>query len=70
VRGQATLVVDVVPWATIYVDGKKAGDTPLTLEVPAGVHELRAVHPQYGSARVRLELVAGERRRWAPALSR
>jgi serine/threonine-protein kinase len=69
-RGRATLVVDVVPWATIYVDGERVGDTPLTFQVSAGAHEVRAVHPRLGSARARLELSPGERRRWAPSLSR
>jgi serine/threonine-protein kinase len=67
---KATLVVDVVPWATVYVDGERVGDTPLTLEVPAGAHQVRAVHPRLGSARARLELAPGERLRWAPELSR
>jgi serine/threonine-protein kinase len=69
-RGRATLVVDVVPWATVYVNGENVGDTPLTLELGAGAHELRAVHPSHGSARARIDLRAGERRRWSPRLSR
>ncbi|HET7753368.1 MAG TPA: protein kinase [Anaeromyxobacteraceae bacterium] len=69
-RERATLVVDVVPWATIYVDGERAGDTPLSLELSAGAHDLRAVHPRFGSAKARVELAPGERRRWAPTLAR
>ena len=68
-RARATLVVDVVPWATIYVDGEKVGDTPLTLQLPEGRHELRAVHPRLGTASARIRLAPGERRRWAPTLS-
>jgi len=68
-RGRATLVVDVVPWATVYVNGENVGDTPLTLELGAGAYELRAVHPRHGSARARIDLRAGERRRWSPRLS-
>jgi hypothetical protein len=43
-RGPGWLTVDSRPYATIYVDGKKIGLTPvLRLELPAGGHRVRAV---------------------------
>ena len=36
-------VVSIPSWATISIDGKVAGDTPLVLrDVPAGAHTLEA----------------------------
>jgi eukaryotic-like serine/threonine-protein kinase len=42
--------VDSEPYATIYVDGKKLGDTPLfRVKVPAGRHRVRAVSARGGT---------------------
>jgi hypothetical protein len=41
---KGALSVDSTPWATIYVDGKKLGITPLIGKpLPAGKHHVRAV---------------------------
>jgi hypothetical protein len=38
------LSIDSTPWATIYVDGKSLGITPIVKRsLPAGRHKLRAV---------------------------
>jgi serine/threonine-protein kinase len=38
------LSIDARPWATIYIDGKKIGPTPIVnRDVPAGDHTIRAV---------------------------
>ena len=41
------------PWAEVWVDGRKAGDTPLAnLQLPLGTREITFRHPQLGERRV------------------
>jgi hypothetical protein len=41
------------PWAEVWVDGTRAGETPLAnLEVPLGTREFIFKHPQYGERRL------------------
>jgi hypothetical protein len=41
------------PWAEVWVDGRKAGDTPLAnLQLTLGVREITFRHPQLGERRV------------------
>lgn len=50
-RGAANL--NALPWAEVWLDGKKLGDTPLAnLRLPLGVHDLRFRHPQFSERRV------------------
>jgi len=35
-----TLVVDADPWATVWVDGKYEGETPISVKVPSGHHTI------------------------------
>jgi serine/threonine-protein kinase len=50
-RGTANL--NASPWAEVWVNGKKVGDTPLAnLQLPLGTHELVFRHPQFGERRV------------------
>lgn len=45
----ARLELRIRPYATVYLDGKKLGDTPLkTQTVPAGKHSLRLVNEKLG----------------------
>lgn len=47
------LNANATPWAEVWIDGKKAGDTPIAhLQVPLGTHEIVFKHPQYGERRV------------------
>jgi len=40
-----TLSVNAVPWAVVYIDGRKVGETPIEgLRLRAGVHHLRLVN--------------------------
>jgi serine/threonine-protein kinase len=40
--------VAVIPWATVSVDGKVIGETPLDkIELPAGKHAIVIRHPNY-----------------------
>ncbi|WP_047862903.1 serine/threonine-protein kinase [Archangium gephyra] len=44
-RGKGTLVLRAYPYATVFVDGRKQGDTPLQpLQLPAGPHLVKFVH--------------------------
>jgi serine/threonine-protein kinase len=38
------LVVSVDPYAVVYLDGKKVGETPLSTQAPVGQHRLRLVN--------------------------
>lgn len=41
------------PWAEVWVNGKKIGDTPLAnLELPLGTHEIVFKNPDYGERRM------------------
>jgi hypothetical protein len=43
------LQVNAQPWATVSIDGREVGDTPLgNLRVPLGPHEIRFQHPNLG----------------------
>jgi PEGA domain len=44
-----SLSVNALPWATVLLDGKEIGTTPIAnLDVPLGSHELVFRHPQLG----------------------
>jgi hypothetical protein len=50
-RGSAS--INAVPWAEIWIDGKKAGETPIAnLQVPLGVREFVFKHSQFGERRL------------------
>jgi hypothetical protein len=41
------------PWAEVWIDGRKAGDTPIAnLQLPLGIREIIFRHPQFGERRV------------------
>jgi hypothetical protein len=60
----ATLGVNAFPWATITVDGRPYGDTPVTLKLAPGRHRIRATRPGGEVIEEELELAPGERREW------
>jgi serine/threonine-protein kinase len=50
-RGTANL--NATPWAEVWIDGKKIGETPLAnLELPLGTHEVAFKHPEFGERRM------------------
>ncbi|MCC6336567.1 MAG: PEGA domain-containing protein [Myxococcales bacterium] len=57
----ARLELRVRPYATVYLDGKKLGDTPLAVQVvSAGKHTLRLVNEKLGKdVEVELSLKPG-----------
>jgi hypothetical protein len=67
--GEGILSVNASPWATVHIDGLRAGDTPREWRLPAGRHRLRAAHPGRVVAEIELEVRAGERRGWQPRLT-
>jgi PEGA domain len=47
-----TLSVNAQPWAEVWVDGRRIGETPIgNLSLPIGNHELTVRHPQLGERR-------------------
>lgn len=65
---QATLEIFSTSWATISVDGKHYGTTPLTLSLPPGQHRLRAEHEGLAPVEYTVTLESGETSRWSPQL--
>jgi hypothetical protein len=58
---KGTLRLRVLPWAEVTVDGTVAGTTPLApLELAAGWHVVRLVHPEYRALEKRVEIRPGE----------
>ena len=44
-----TLSVNALPWATVWIDGKEMGQTPVAnVTLPIGAHELVTRHPELG----------------------
>jgi serine/threonine-protein kinase len=47
--GSGTLRIVVLPWANVWVDGKKKGQTPMpSMELMEGFHQVRLVNDQIG----------------------
>jgi hypothetical protein len=50
---QAPLSINAVPWAEVFIDGARVGETPLgNLPQTLGSHEIIFRHPQLGERRV------------------
>lgn len=50
-----TLHVNAVPWAEVWMDNERLGETPIgNLRAPAGSHDLVFRHPELGERRVRV----------------
>ena len=46
-----SIAINAIPWAEVWVDGDKAGDTPIgNLSVTIGKHEVTFRHPEFGEA--------------------
>jgi hypothetical protein len=49
---KGTLAVNAVPWAEVWIDGERVGDTPIgNVSLPIGPHELVFRHPEFGELR-------------------
>jgi len=44
-----TISVNAVPWADVWIDGEKVGETPIgNLSLPVGTHDVLFRHPDLG----------------------
>jgi len=68
--GEGSLRVNALPWASVWIDDRPVGDTPLDARVPAGRHRLRAEHPTLGSDETVVNVTPGGRVTWLPKLKR
>ena len=58
---RGTVNVNATPWAEVWIDGQKAGDTPLAnLQLPLGVREVILRHPQFGERRITVTVKGNE----------
>ena len=55
-------MIEVEPWAKIYIDGKYIDTTPLSKPVPveSGEHVLELVHPNYPEHREIVKILKGD----------
>ena len=59
VQPMGEMNLNAVPWAEVWIDGQKAGDTPLAhLQIPLGTHEILFKHPQHGERRMTVVVTA------------
>ena len=50
-----TMALNAVPWADVWLDGERIGETPIgNLPVRIGVHEVVLKHPEFGEQRHKL----------------
>jgi len=68
--GEGVLAVNATPWATLVVDGRRLGDTPREVRLPAGLHRVRVEHPRLGAVETSVEIRPGRRSGWYPRLDR
>jgi hypothetical protein len=68
--GEGILSLNATPWATVFVEGRRIGDTPRELRLAAGRYRVRLAHPTLGEVEESIEVSPGARRRWEPALGR
>ena len=55
-----TVSINATPWAEVWVDGQRVGDTPIgNLSIPIGPHEVVFRHPQFGEKRHAVSVTAG-----------
>jgi hypothetical protein len=52
--------LNAIPWAEVWIDGQKVGDTPLgNISLPIGPHEIAFRHPQLGEKRHAVSVTVG-----------
>jgi len=71
VAPQGTLSVNATPWADVWVDGSRVGETPLgEVAVPIGPHDIVLRHPDFAERHVQSIVRVGEVTRVAIDLRR
>jgi hypothetical protein len=49
---RGTIAVNAVPWAEVWIDGERIGETPIgNVSLPIGPHEIIFRHPELGELR-------------------
>jgi hypothetical protein len=57
---RGSLYVNALPWAEVWIDGERAGETPIgNLQLPIGTHELVLKHPELGEEKRTVVVGAG-----------
>jgi hypothetical protein len=60
VEPRGTVNLNAVPWAEVWIDGTRIGETPLANhQLALGSHEIVFKHPQFGERRVPTTVTAG-----------
>ena len=61
INPKGTAHFNAVPWAEVWLEGAKLGDTPLaSIQVPLGTREFVFKHPQFGEKRITVVVRAKE----------
>ncbi|HZY03806.1 MAG TPA: PEGA domain-containing protein, partial [Anaeromyxobacteraceae bacterium] len=68
--GEGILSLNATPWARVFVEGERLGDTPLEVRIRAGRYAVRLVHPTLGAVQRTVEVRPGRRATWSPTLGR
>jgi hypothetical protein len=61
-KGHGSLSINTNPWSTVFVDGKKVGNTPLQrIKLKAGRHEVTLVNKEQGiEEKLKIVIKAGK----------
>ncbi|HYD42609.1 MAG TPA: PEGA domain-containing protein, partial [Anaeromyxobacter sp.] len=62
--GEGLLALEASPWAHVAVDGQELGESPREVQLGAGRHRVRAVHPELGTREAHVTVKAGHRTVW------
>lgn len=58
---QGILHINALPWAEVWIDGQRAGETPIgNFSLPIGTHELLFRHPEFGELKRPVTVGAGQ----------
>ena len=58
---RGTMAINAVPWAEVFVDGTRVGETPIgSIAVPIGTHEVLFRHPDLGERRLSVTVKMSE----------
>jgi hypothetical protein len=57
---KGTLALNALPWAEVWVDGERIGETPIgSVSVPVGSHEIVFRHPELGERKSSVNVAVG-----------
>jgi hypothetical protein len=57
VRPTGTVNINAIPWAEVFVDGTRLGETPLAnAQVPLGTREILFKHPEHGERKMTMTI--------------